>query len=219
MSRKYEAPHCATSSILLLLHPSLGQISSLESCSQTPSIYACFLFCNKLLLCSDLSSGEYCCVNYMSTDDSEVRAASIIRAISVVVLQRTLPMSLTYHVPFCLKQSLSALVVLEWYEACLPSRASNLNSRLWSKRLRRIFVPMIAGRKKKWRNWRIHKICQCHNWKPINQNIRVYNVICSIIRTYKLFLYCKGITQIEDFEKIILRRLFGYNRQAFLVWY
>jgi hypothetical protein len=32
--------HGATSSILLLLHPSLVQIFSLEPCSQTPSVYA-----------------------------------------------------------------------------------------------------------------------------------------------------------------------------------
>jgi hypothetical protein len=36
----YEAPHCETSSILLLLHPSLAQIFSLEPRSQTPSVYA-----------------------------------------------------------------------------------------------------------------------------------------------------------------------------------
>jgi hypothetical protein len=40
MGTKYEAPHCATSSILLLLHPSLVQIFSLEPCSQTPSVCA-----------------------------------------------------------------------------------------------------------------------------------------------------------------------------------
>jgi hypothetical protein len=36
MSTKYEAPHCATSSILLLLHPSSVQIFSLEPSSLTP---------------------------------------------------------------------------------------------------------------------------------------------------------------------------------------
>jgi hypothetical protein len=36
----YVAPHCATSSILVLLHSSLVQIFSLEACSQTPSVYA-----------------------------------------------------------------------------------------------------------------------------------------------------------------------------------
>jgi hypothetical protein len=40
---KYEAPHCATFSIVLLLHPSLIQIFSLEPCSQTPSIYSLLL--------------------------------------------------------------------------------------------------------------------------------------------------------------------------------
>jgi hypothetical protein len=43
MTIKHEAPHCATSSILLLLHPSLVQIFSLGPCSQTPSVYAFFL--------------------------------------------------------------------------------------------------------------------------------------------------------------------------------
>jgi hypothetical protein len=43
MSIKHEAPHCATSSILLLLLPSLVQIFSLGPCSQTPSVYAFFL--------------------------------------------------------------------------------------------------------------------------------------------------------------------------------
>jgi hypothetical protein len=43
MSTYYEAPHCATSSILLTLHPPLVQIFSLGSCSQTPSVYACLL--------------------------------------------------------------------------------------------------------------------------------------------------------------------------------
>jgi hypothetical protein len=37
---KYEAPHCATHSSLLLLHPSLVPIFSLGPCSQTPSVYA-----------------------------------------------------------------------------------------------------------------------------------------------------------------------------------
>jgi hypothetical protein len=36
---KCEAPHCATSFILLLLHPSLVQTFSLEPCSQTSSVY------------------------------------------------------------------------------------------------------------------------------------------------------------------------------------
>jgi hypothetical protein len=40
MSTKYEAPTCASFSILLLLHPSLVQIFSLEPCSQTPLVYA-----------------------------------------------------------------------------------------------------------------------------------------------------------------------------------
>jgi hypothetical protein len=40
MTTNYEAPHCATSSILLLLYPSLVQIFSLGPCSQTPSDYA-----------------------------------------------------------------------------------------------------------------------------------------------------------------------------------
>jgi hypothetical protein len=40
VSTKFEVPHCATFSILLLLNPSLGQIFSLEPCSQTPSVYA-----------------------------------------------------------------------------------------------------------------------------------------------------------------------------------
>jgi hypothetical protein len=40
MIKKYEAPHCATSSILLLLHPSQVQIFSSEPHSQTPSVYA-----------------------------------------------------------------------------------------------------------------------------------------------------------------------------------
>jgi hypothetical protein len=39
-STKYEAPHCATSSNLLLLHSPSVQIFSLERCSQTPSVYA-----------------------------------------------------------------------------------------------------------------------------------------------------------------------------------
>jgi hypothetical protein len=37
---KYEAPYCATFSILLLLHPCLVQIFFLEPCSQTPSVCA-----------------------------------------------------------------------------------------------------------------------------------------------------------------------------------
>jgi hypothetical protein len=40
MSIKYEAPHCATFSILLLLHPSLVQIFSLELGSQTHLVCA-----------------------------------------------------------------------------------------------------------------------------------------------------------------------------------
>jgi hypothetical protein len=40
MSTNYEAPHCAISSIILLLHPSFVPIFSLEPCSQTPSVYA-----------------------------------------------------------------------------------------------------------------------------------------------------------------------------------
>jgi hypothetical protein len=40
MSTNYEAPHCATSSILLSPHPSLVQIFLSEPCSQTPSTSA-----------------------------------------------------------------------------------------------------------------------------------------------------------------------------------
>jgi hypothetical protein len=40
MRTNYEAPHCATSYILPLLHPSLVQIFPLEPCSQTPLVYA-----------------------------------------------------------------------------------------------------------------------------------------------------------------------------------
>jgi hypothetical protein len=41
ISTKYEAPHCATSSSLLLLHPLLVLIFSSETWSQIPSVYAC----------------------------------------------------------------------------------------------------------------------------------------------------------------------------------
>jgi hypothetical protein len=39
-STNYEAPHCATSPILLSLHPSLVQILSLGPCSETASVCA-----------------------------------------------------------------------------------------------------------------------------------------------------------------------------------
>jgi hypothetical protein len=40
MGVNYETPHCATSSILLLLHAYLVQIFSSEIYSQTPSVHA-----------------------------------------------------------------------------------------------------------------------------------------------------------------------------------
>jgi hypothetical protein len=40
MNTNYEAPHCATSSILPSPHPSELQIFFSEPCSQTPSVYA-----------------------------------------------------------------------------------------------------------------------------------------------------------------------------------